>query len=504
MANELQNRNTVMAVVKEVTEGTPVAPSAATQFIPIHEGFTFEPAFDELENAELQSSIGQTKNSLGLENPTTSFDLYIKHSGVEAQAPNWGVLLESSLGQVTAAPSELNVAASTTASVVKVAASGTDYPRGSAVLLKNSTNSYEIRPVSGSTATDITLAFDTANIADTGVGIGRPVQYSPLSVGHPTLSVWGYRANAGALELMGGGRVTDLSIEVPAAEAITGSFTIDGIEYYFNPLTTTASLKYVDFTDDVGTVAAQVEEKTWKDPYELADALSTAMTAASVGSGDDTITVTYNDSNGKFSFASDGTTFSLLWNTGTNAANTIGSLIGFSVAADDTGATTYEGDSAVSWAAAFTPDFDDVDFNVAKANNVLIGDQQDNTCFAAQTISYSITNTKTDVLDMCATSGKSGSQFTEREITVDVVGYLTTNQAEEFKRFRANDEISFAHNFGVKSGGNWVPGKCVNTYMPSARISSFALGDSDGLVTLEMTIQAFVKDGLDEFFMNFL
>jgi hypothetical protein len=501
---KLQNRNTVMAVVKETTEGTPVAPSAATQFIPIHEGFTFDPAFDELENAELQSSIGKSKNTLGLENPTSSFDLYIKHSGVEAQAPNWGVLLESALGQVTAAPTELNVAASTTVSVVKVAASGTDYPRGSAVLLKNSSNAYEIRPVSGSTATDITLAFDSINIADTGVGIGRPVQYSPLSVGHPTLSVWGYRANAGALELMAGGRVSDLSIEVPAADAITGSFTIDGIQYYFNPLTTTASLKYVDITDDGGTVAAVVAEKTWKDPYELADALSTACTAASVGSGNNTITVTYDDSTGKFTFSSDGTTFSLLWNTGANTANTIGSLLGFSVAADDTGSTSYVGDNAVSWAAAFTPDFDDVDFNVAKGNNVLIGDQQDNVCFEAQNISYSIANTKADVLDMCSTSGKSGSQFTEREVTVDIVGYLTTNQAEEFKRFRANDEIAFAHNFGVKSGGNWVAGKCVNTYIPSARISSFTLGDSDGLVTVEMSIQAFVKNGQGEFYLNFL
>ena len=37
-----------------------------------------------------------------------------------------------------------------------------------------------------------------------------------------------------------------------------------------------------------------------------------------------------------------GSTFSLLWNTGTNAANTIGDLIGFSVAGNDTGGAVVE------------------------------------------------------------------------------------------------------------------------------------------------------------------
>ena len=99
--------------------------------------------------------------------------------------------------------------------------------------------------------------------------------------------------------------------------------------------------------DGGGEENVSVAAKSYKDPYELAAAIQTAMNAATA----DNITVSYDDVAGKYTIASDGVTLSLLWNTGTNTAETIGAKLGYSVAADDTGATSYEADNVISKAS---------------------------------------------------------------------------------------------------------------------------------------------------------
>ena len=59
----------------------------------------------------------------------------------------------------------------------------------------------------------------------------------------------------------------------------------------------------------------------------------------------DTITASYSGGR-KFTVESDGGTFELLWDSGTNAATSCGADIGFDTSADDTGATSYEADNA--------------------------------------------------------------------------------------------------------------------------------------------------------------
>jgi len=65
MANELNTRSTVVAVTKEVTQNTLVAPSAAADFIPILDNISVEPAFDEIQSTELVNSIGRGKPTKG-------------------------------------------------------------------------------------------------------------------------------------------------------------------------------------------------------------------------------------------------------------------------------------------------------------------------------------------------------------------------------------------------------------------------------------------------------
>lgn len=502
----VQTRNTVFALTEETTEGTAVAPSASTDFLAFQDGFSLSPEIEELTNTELQSSIGTAAPVLGVENPTGSFSHYFRGSGVEGQAPNFGLLLKAMFGSVTVNATEYDLVAGSTTTVLNVdAGEGSNFYRGQALLVKNASGGFEVRNVL-SVATDaLTLSQALNNAPAATTNLGKAVTYLPVNTNHPTLSLWTYRGNQGAIELMTGVRPVDMTLNFNAGEFISGDFSLEGIEYKFNPLTTTASNKFLDFSDSTATTyEVSVAEKTWKDPYELATAVETAMNATASG---DTFTVSYDDSTSKFTIASDNATFNILWQTGTHGSGGtdthIGTLLGFDDAANDT-AQSNVADTAQSWVASFTPTYDSQDPAVAKNNQVLIGESDEVSCFGAQSVTVNMTMTKANLNNVCSESGRSGSVFTARDITIDVVSYLDAGQTEEFKRYRAGDEIVFTYNAGPKSGGNWQAGKTVNVHSPNARISAFALGDSDGTTTLEMTVKPFVKNGLGEFYINTL
>jgi len=61
------SRNSVLAVKVETTEGTPIAPTAATDFVTLQDDAAFEPAFDSLDSAELGSSLAKKKSIRGFE-----------------------------------------------------------------------------------------------------------------------------------------------------------------------------------------------------------------------------------------------------------------------------------------------------------------------------------------------------------------------------------------------------------------------------------------------------
>jgi hypothetical protein len=501
-----QTKNSVLFITEETTEGTPVPPSSATDAIALQDGFSFEPSFDTLENAELTGSLGSAKPIQGLENPTVSLNHYIRHSGVEGTEPNFGLLIEGAFGGKDVNAVEYDTVAGSTAGSSSAAAvlnvdvgEGVNFERGEAVLIKDGTNGFAVRNVKSVASDELTLNFNLQNAPAAGVNLGTAVLYKP-GESFPTISNWLYRGNGAVIELMSGGRVTEMSVEVTAGELVNGSFTLEGVEYFFDPITIDATNNFLDFDDGGGQENAELDQKTYKDPHELAAQIQAKMDALTA----DNITVTYNDDDGKYTIATDGGTLSLLWSTGTNTATSVGATIGFDVAADDTAATSYEGDGAIDLTRPFTPQFDDADPLVAKNNFVTIGDFDDNICFEASAITITLTNTKTDILSVCAESGKSGTIITEREATIEVSALLEQYDADQFRRFRANQNTEFMYNFGVREGGNWVAGKTANVYSPTCTISEFAVDDQDGLVGITFTLTTYVEDGLGELYINFL
>jgi len=505
-----KNRSSVLAVVKEVTAGTPVAPTSGSQYIALQEGFDFSGGFDELENAEIKASIGVAKSIQGLERPTASFDHYLRHSGVEGQAPGFGPCIEAVLGQVSSNATERLTAAASTVSLLKLAAGGADFDnpttaRGKAVLVKDGTNGYSIRPVDSRSGNDLTLGFDLPAAPAAGLGVGKCVNYAPLNTGHPTLSLWLYRGNGGAIEMESGCRGESMNISIAAGELINASFSFQGTKYHYDVIEIAAADIYLDFTDDDGTFAASIPQGFYRSPHELAQAIEDALNATA---STETYTVVYQDADGKFKITSTSTLLTLLWNTGANTANSIGNKIGFSLAADDSGnagSVGYTSDTAITLTNAITPSYDSADPQAAKNNEVLIGDSNDIACFCASTVDIAVTNEIQDVECVCAESGVQEKIFNRRTIEVTIVGVLEAYDADKFDKFVNNSDVKFLYNFGTKSGGNWVAGKCASIYIPSATVSAHKLGDSNGLVTMELTVKAYVDStGAGEFYINFL
>lgn len=497
-----QTRSSVMAIMAESSEGTAVMPSAATDYVTLQPDFSFSPAFDSLTNEELRSSLGQAKPIQGIERPEGSFSHYLKHSGTEGAAPEIHELLKSVFGSSSANATERSTTTSSTTTVVKLGAGGSDFARGKAVLIKDSANGYSIRPVHSVSTNDLTLGFAVANAPGSGVAVGKCVNYSPANSGHQSMSLHLYRGNGHLYEIIAGAKCGEFSFTANAGEFINASFSLSGTKYFFNPINIGASDIYIDWTEDSNTKAASIPAKLYRDPHELATALQAAMTAASAG----TVTVAFSDSTGKFTITFAGvTTVTLDWNTGANTANTIGDKIGFVVSADDTGALAYTSDNAQDYAAPHTPSYDSADPLVAKNNEVLLGDGTETASFDAQSISFSVSNEKTEVPSVASESGIKSNMFTRRQVTISISGIIEKHDADKFKRFRENKETRFCYNFGEKSGGNWVAGKCGSLYIPTATLSSFTPTDLDSVIGVELELTAFVdSNGNGEVYLNFL
>lgn len=382
-------------------------------------------------------------------------------------------------------------AGSSVSNLVLTASAGAEFPLGTTILVKNSAGGYELRPSAGGSALNVPLGMNLLNAPAAGVALGQPITYIPVNSGHPTLSLWNYIANGGAIQAIAGGLVTNLAINVEVGELINATFDVGGTSFYFNPIQIGATNKYIDFNETGPTLrAASIAEGIYRTPVELAQAIEDAMNAVA----SDTITVTYNNfgaNAGKFTISTSGALLELLWNTGANTANTIAAKIGFSAAADSTGATTYTSATAQVWSDALTPDLDDSDPMVAKGMEVLVGDAASYQSLCIQTMDINVGLEVEDVTCLPAVSGVDSKAPRRRTGAVNFTSVLNQHDADLFDRFLNNRDTKFLFNAGIKSGGNWIPGRCLSIYMPQAVVSGGRVSDNNGVVIFQGTITPF-------------
>lgn len=389
-----------------------------------------------------------------------------------------------------------------TATLIEISANAPEILAGSAVLVQDGTNSYSLRGVTSKPAADqIEPNFALPGSPGSGIALGRCVSWIPANSGHPLLSFWLYHANGGAISAMQGGQVSSMDMSLAVGELLNMAFTAGGTQYMFNPILIGATNKYLDFSDG-STRAVSVPEGWYRSPVELATALQDAMNA--ISSTDFTVVYnSYGANKGKFTFTASGGTFQLLWQSGANAANSIGTTLGFSVGANDTGSLTYTSDNVQSYADVLTPDLDDSEPLVAKDMEVLFGDQSNFQSLCVQTMDANIGNTVQDVECLNAQSGVDSKVVQARTNTIEMVIVMEQHEVDFFDRFVNNRDAKFQFSWGAKSGGNWIPGRCGLLWSDKVKITATTVGDNDGIVTRLVTIQAYMdSSGNPEIYAN--
>lgn len=495
-------RASVRGIVKEVTAGTLVAPSAGSEFVPLRPGKSFSSTPEKLESDELINDIGASKSSVGKETIELGHPAYFKSSEVVATAPDADYLYEAALGGKSVASTEYDTIAASTTTLIKVgAAEGATFEVGEALMIKDSTNGYSLRNISSITGDDLTLNFALNVAPASAVNLGRAVLYKAGASGHPSLSVWDFEGNGGLLQSCAGARVSGMDITLDANAQAEIEFKLAASAYFVNPVEVTASTDTLDWLDTSGTYAVTLENKFYKSAIEFADAVAQAMNdSASTG----TFVVEYLEASGKYKLTASGVaTFSLLFNTGINTAQSIATKLGFTTAADSTGALNYTGANAITLSAGFTPSYDNASNITVKNAEFLLGDQDNNICLCASSIKIALANTLEDVDCLCAESGVQEKQITKREVTMTATVPLSQYQLEIFNNVIANKTISAMVNIGPKSGGNWVAGKACNIYLGNCVVNSAPVSGETILIA-ELSITGFVTTSKKDLYINFI
>jgi hypothetical protein len=492
-------RASILAIREEATKGVLIPINNATQFIPLRPNFNLSRAVEELANEELRSGIGEVRSVQGKETVSGTYEAYLRHSGVEGQAPETSILYESALGEKVVNTIEYASAAGTNTAQITVT-NGSNFYVGQALLIKDATNGFSIRNIRAIVGNELFLSFPISTAPANGTNLGKAVTYIPTADDFKTFSAWQYIGNGHALAVNSRNEVLDLNITLEANQFANASFSFEGDNYRFNPITIGASNKFIDFTDDDGTAALSVPERVYNNPLELVNALNAAFASATT----ETITVSYSNETGKFNIAtSTSSLLSLLWDSGANTANTIGATLGFDVSTDDTAALSYESDDAQDYSSAIAPTYDSADPIVVKDVEFYIGDDNNMMCRCATSATIQITKETEDVDCICEETGTKGKIATQRTVTVTAEIILDKHDVSLFKAMKDSDSLKVMLNLGEKTGGNYLAGKCFNFYLPNAGVTEF-VPQGENFVVANVTVKGFTDGTNKECFINFV
>lgn len=504
-------KTSIMAVKTESTDSTLLAPDASGQFTVLREGFSFQGAVETLDSDELVSSLAGGATFAGKETPTASIPKYLKHSGTEGTAPDWAPIMKSAFGNQNTQTEYDTINGSTAGTssargVIKVdSGEGANYAVGRALLIKDGTNGYSIRNVYSISTDDLTINKNLASAPASGVNLGQCIAFSPATSGHPTFSAWLYQqetdANNAFIQAIAGCRTTSISVTISANGLAEMNVEFAGTKFYYNPIEITNSNKYIDITDDGGTIEVVLDTGWYKTPKALATHITTKATSAS----DDVITCTFSSTTGKYTLASDGSTFSLLWQSGTNSANSVGSTIGFTVSSNDTGSTSYTADSALTYDVPVAVGLDDEDPYVCKSQELFIGDYTRTDCRESSQVTLTVATPKQDIDSICAESGVSASVTLERETTFSTTLYLQKHEVDELDDMLNNTSTEIMFNGGPKdNSGNWIAGRCMNFWLPLSKITTNVVSVNNGLYTVDVEARGTANSTFEDIYFNLL
>lgn len=212
-------KNTAVAVMEEVTEGTYVAPAAVTDYVQtLSDGLEMSFSKEKIERQTFNSSIGKTSPRTGQKSASGSIPVEARAFSTEGGAPEFDKLMKSALGTRRQASTTTTTKASgNTASVLQIEdADISKFNIGDIIMIKMA-GAYHVSPItaksSGAGTATITLLIPhpSGDVTDSAV-IAKFTTYTVADSGHPSLSISKYLESA-VLEYAVGCRVNSMSLE---------------------------------------------------------------------------------------------------------------------------------------------------------------------------------------------------------------------------------------------------------------------------------------------------
>lgn len=236
MATGILRNTTVIGVEVEVTEGTYVAPSAATSYVqPLADGFELSPAKELIERNILTSSIGKVTPRTGLKSVSGSLPVEFRASGTEGGTTDFDPLLRAALGNRRQILTQTTSGTGHTVSEIQLdAATVLKFAVGDMIIVLEA-GDHTVHVV---TARDLGVGTESITILPArdvapsdNVVISRTTTYFPANSGHPTLSLSYYWGNE-IRETAVGARVSQLSLEnFTTGQLAQLNFAFEGLSF---------------------------------------------------------------------------------------------------------------------------------------------------------------------------------------------------------------------------------------------------------------------------------
>lgn len=239
MAIGLVKGRTKVGVMKEVTEGTYVAPAAATDYVqPLSDGLEMVPAKELKQRNVLNNSIGKSRSRVGIKSVTASIPTEVVGGGLEGAKPDYDYLLEAALGSVDQETTQTTTkAAGNTSTVLQIEdADISKFAVGYCIVILEAGNHVinvitAVVTTPGSANITVLRAKPGGGSYSNSVVIAKFVNFYPANSGHPTLSVSVYHGDE-IRESGSGMRPTAMTLEnFTTGELASFNFELEGITF---------------------------------------------------------------------------------------------------------------------------------------------------------------------------------------------------------------------------------------------------------------------------------
>lgn len=245
---DLNKLETVVAITEEVTEGTYVAPTAATQYVqPLEDFVGFTPTRDLVERNILRPNLAQITPRTGTKRAEASLATEFRASGTEGGVTDFDLLLQSAIGDVTS-NSQVTTKTGNSSSVLQIedADIGNFAVGDGFIILESGSHHHAVVTAVDTTASAANITYaPTASFTPTdNVVVSAYSAYRARSSGStaPSLSLTAYLGDGGVSQRITGMKCSSMSVD----NFTTGS--IASFNFGLNGLNLTENLESSPFT----------------------------------------------------------------------------------------------------------------------------------------------------------------------------------------------------------------------------------------------------------------